>query len=476
MRVIYAILALCLFTSGVLPASAQDHDARAHFRRGIEHFNDGNHDAALAEFQRAYAIAPAHQVLFNIARVYAAQGNAVEAAAAYQRYLEAGGSQIDAGRRAEVERALEVQQARIGRLDLEVSVDGATIAVDGSDVAVSPLEAPLEVTAGTVELEVRASGHEIVRRRLRVAGGVVERLVIDLVEGVTPGILRIESHVPDVLVEIDGEAVGRTPFDSTVTLQIGEHRLVARRRGYRTFERTLHIDRGAEAEVVLEMERDEFASDETTGEIVLSLPDAPYQVRIDGEPAGVSALAAVPEGRHRLELDVSERLPYSEVIDVRGGERTELAPQLEWTPAARHDRQSGASFRRWLGIGLTIGGVLLGAAGLSLYLWNKSEIDETNLQLIVAQEMVVRTCPGQPDMCMMWNARGLELNSERDGQSVVEGVSLTMAIAGGVSTVVGVLLWATAPSEEAIDEAAHAEFDIVPVEGGAVLSARLGLP
>ncbi|MBW2464667.1 MAG: tetratricopeptide repeat protein, partial [Deltaproteobacteria bacterium] len=94
-----ACLVLAMAAFGVSAAAAQDatpnagrdanqdQDARAHFRRAIERFNEENYDAALAEFQRAYAIDPANAILYNIARVYAGQGNAVEAARNYERYL-----------------------------------------------------------------------------------------------------------------------------------------------------------------------------------------------------------------------------------------------------------------------------------------------------------------------------------------------------------------------------------------------------
>jgi hypothetical protein len=470
-------LALCL-VAFVSAAAAQEHDARGHFRRGIEHYNEGSYDAALAEFQQAYEIAPAHQVLYNIARVHAALGNAVEAASAYQRYLDEGEHQLSAERRREVEQALEVQRARIGRLDVRVSVDGATIAVDGDDVATSPLREPLRVTAGEVELEVRAANHQSVRRRLRVAGGVVERIVIDLVEASTPGILRIHSAVPDVLVEVDGEAVGTTPFDSTVTLSVGSHRLTARRAGYRTFERTLTIDRGAEAEVHVDMVRDEFADDDEVGRLALALPHgASYTARIDGEPVGASAFASLPRGRHRLELEVDERLPFAETVEIEAGQATELRPDLEWTATARQERVDAASTRRAFGIGLSAGGLALVGGGLGVLLWNYSEISETNQAIDDWQIRWDTECVGREgtEPCVALRTRGEGLNANRSDQTTVEVVSWIVAAAGGLSLIAGLYLWLTSPSDESIDDAASAKIDFVPLRGGGLFSARVPL-
>ncbi len=469
------IVVTCLLSFASVTA-AQGPDARGHFLRGIEHFNEGSYDAALAEFQQAYDIAPAHQVLYNIAKVHAALGNAVEAAHAYERYLDEGGHEISAARRHEVEEALEVQNARIGRLDVRVSMDGATIAIDGDDVATSPLRTPIEVTAGEVELEVRAANHESVRRRLRVAGGVIERVEIEMVEANQPGILRISSVIPEVQVEVDGEPVGRTPFDATVTLEVGEHRLVARRPGYQTFERTIRIDRRAEADVHLEMVRDDFAGDDVLGHLALALPDgATWVARIDDEPVGASALTTLPIGRHRIELEVDERVPYRDTVDIDAGQTTNLRPALEWEPAARQERQDAASFRRTFGIGLTIGGVALLAGGVSVMGWNYAAISETNTAINAENAtfhamgcMAAGSCPDVEE-------RLRELNAERDREATFEIVGWAISLTGAASLLTGLVLWLTAPDDESIDAAASARVDLVPLQGGGLVSARVPL-
>ncbi|MCZ7677259.1 MAG: PEGA domain-containing protein [Sandaracinaceae bacterium] len=167
-----AAMALALALSVAAPALAQDAPERAaeHFDRGIAFFNEGRYDAALAEFSRAYELAPAHQTLYNLARVHAALGHAVESAQAYERYLAEAGAEIGARRRREAEAALAAQRARVGRLVVRADVEGARVAVDGVDVATTPLAEPLPVSAGSHTVEVRAPGRESVRRAIAVAG------------------------------------------------------------------------------------------------------------------------------------------------------------------------------------------------------------------------------------------------------------------------------------------------------------------
>src|SRR5690606_37529266 len=133
-----------------------------------------------AEFQRAYRIAPAHQVLYNLGRVHEALGHAVEATDTYEQYLREAGDRIPEARRHEVEQALARQRARIGRLMVRTNVDGATISVDGVDVATTPLDEPLRVSAGEHTVGARAAGYDSLRRAVRLAGGVTETVEMEL--------------------------------------------------------------------------------------------------------------------------------------------------------------------------------------------------------------------------------------------------------------------------------------------------------
>src|SRR5262245_54716328 len=85
------------------PAAPNNSEAgRGHFDRGVDYYRDGNINAALIEFKRAYEAAPNYRVLFNLGQVANALNDYVEAQRYFQRYLQDGGAEIDAERRAEV--------------------------------------------------------------------------------------------------------------------------------------------------------------------------------------------------------------------------------------------------------------------------------------------------------------------------------------------------------------------------------------
>jgi len=460
------LIAACLFAALLpLPTRAQEADpvadARAHFERGVELFNEGRHDAALAEFTRAYAIAPAAPVLYNIARVHAALGHAVEATDTYERYLAEAGRGMNARRRREVTADLERQRARIAYLTVRTNVDGATLSVDGVDVATTPLSEPLRLAAGEHTIGARGAGHDASRRAVRLAGGDRETLVFELVPIVSArGTLRIESRVPDVEVSLDGQVVGRTPLATTIPTPEGDHVIVARREGYRERRIEVSLQGGAERVVDLAMEASE-ADTASTGLLRLRLPDAPALVHVDGEPTIPTAAGIrLPAGRHRLQLEVAEREPLETTVEVPAGEAIEVTPALQWTPDARAVRVSAADNRRTVGIALTVGGGAALLAGGSILLWNEGRIGDTDDRVVELNRLIeADECDRNPEDgdCPAYVAEGEALTEDQDAQQRARWVSLAVTGAGAVVALIGVVLWVTAPSDDGIDDDARGE-------------------
>jgi tetratricopeptide (TPR) repeat protein len=93
--------------------SVQRASARAHFAKGVALAKAHDYAQALNEFQQAYAAVPHFSVLYNIGQARLALGESAEAISVLQRYLDEGGTQIDAKRRAEVEATLQRERARL---------------------------------------------------------------------------------------------------------------------------------------------------------------------------------------------------------------------------------------------------------------------------------------------------------------------------------------------------------------------------
>jgi hypothetical protein len=170
------LLALALACMS-LPAFAQAEstanidEARQRFMRGAELFKEGSFDAALAEFTRAYQIAPNYRVLYNMAQVQMERHDYAAAMRLYQDYLSQGGSELDPERREQVNSELAQLKNRVSKLVVKSNVAGAELSVDGAVVGTLPLADAVLVSSGVRRLSLRKTGYTPVERTLTVVGG-----------------------------------------------------------------------------------------------------------------------------------------------------------------------------------------------------------------------------------------------------------------------------------------------------------------
>ena len=154
-------------------------DARAHFADGLKLYKDGDFDAALVQFERAYAIKPNFKVLYNIAQAYFQLREYVEARDNMARYLKDGGAAIDPERQAAASKDLADLEKRVAKVTLTVNVAGATVLVDGKKVGTTPLSEPISVSEGQRTISVEAPNRGARQRLIRVAGGEEQALSLD---------------------------------------------------------------------------------------------------------------------------------------------------------------------------------------------------------------------------------------------------------------------------------------------------------
>jgi hypothetical protein len=183
------------------PAAAETpdtEDARSHFSDGLKLYKDGDFDAALVQFERAYAIKPNYKVLYNIAQTYFQLREYVEARDDMARYLKEGGSAIDPERQAAASKDLADLEKRVARVTLTVNVAGATVLVDGKKVGTTPLSDPISVSEGQRTISVEAPNRGARQRLIRVAGGEQQALTLDFEDTPRTVIVKQTSAPPPV--------------------------------------------------------------------------------------------------------------------------------------------------------------------------------------------------------------------------------------------------------------------------------------
>jgi hypothetical protein len=153
-------------------------EADHHFKSGVTLFKEAKYAEALAEFERAYEIAPHPLVLYNIAGCHRQLSHYAEAVTYYRRFLDEGKSVIAAARLTAAKTELDAILALVARVTVTITppIDGATLVLDGAPQDHPAM--PLVLLPGEHRLVARAPGHRDAERTVRVASG--DELAIEL--------------------------------------------------------------------------------------------------------------------------------------------------------------------------------------------------------------------------------------------------------------------------------------------------------
>lgn len=172
--------------------------------QGVALREEGRDEEALALFEQAYAQTNAARALAQIALAEQALGRFVEAEAHLADALTHDEDPFIRRNRAPLEGALEEIRLRVGDLSVEGGVPGAEVIIGGQAVGVLPLDAPVRVVAGSVAVEIRATGYERFIDTVQVRGGGNATVRAELVRssGGTGAVRRVppidetETHEP----------------------------------------------------------------------------------------------------------------------------------------------------------------------------------------------------------------------------------------------------------------------------------------
>ncbi len=160
-------------------SSAAAEEASQRFQRAVKLYRERSFDAALAEFNRAYELAPDYRVLYNMGQVQAERADYVAAVKFFRQYLKDGADAIGDARLTEVQGEIARLEGRIAKLNVVANVDDAELVIDGDPVGTLPLTT-VPVNAGVRRVVVRKKGYESSEQRLTLTGGEEKTLNVKL--------------------------------------------------------------------------------------------------------------------------------------------------------------------------------------------------------------------------------------------------------------------------------------------------------
>lgn len=176
------------------PASSQVKSASKHFQRGVTLYNEADYRAALVEFRRAYELAPAAAVLYNLGQTHFQLQSYAAALETFERYLAEAGDR--APHRAEVEAALETLRSRVGKLALRADTDGCEILIDDEVSGRTPLEQPLTVSIGRRKVVIVCEGAAPQTKLLDVSAGEQTEASFTVARAAVPAAPMVREEIP----------------------------------------------------------------------------------------------------------------------------------------------------------------------------------------------------------------------------------------------------------------------------------------
>ncbi len=192
MRAAFASLMVFAAAASVVPdASAQQPNAKAlaeartRYEKGKQLYSEGAFDAALAELQRSYELAPSYKILYNIALVQRARNDFAGSLSAYEKYLSDGGKELASARKQEVQKEVDNLRGLVAKADIKTSVADAEISVDDSPVGKSPLSG-LVLNPGSHRISATKEGRQAAVKVIKVAGGDAITVELDLPDASAP--------------------------------------------------------------------------------------------------------------------------------------------------------------------------------------------------------------------------------------------------------------------------------------------------
>lgn len=438
--------------------------AREHFMRGVELYQDGEYEAALADFLRANELAPHYALLYNIGLVRAHLEHYPEAVTALERYLEEGGAEVPERRVTEVRQLLRRFRGRVGRLRVAlVGPAAARLSIDGVEAGQLPMEAPLAVSAGRRTVEVSAEGFMPFRRQVIVAGGVevsVEASLVAVQEQM--GGIVVSLAVPGATVSLDGERVGTTPLEGPLVASQGRHVVEAARDGYETVGRSVEVRVGEFVPLELSLRPRADLPGDLAGRVAVEASEPDAELLLDGDPLPEGP---VPAGAHVLEARLEGFHPWFGEIDVEPGEVARVEADLRPTEGflLRYQRRI-RTYQTAAAITLALGVAVLGT-DLGFLIWNYGRDQDWEAEKVRLAEAAMDPEYSLADLEEEFRVNrnlGLELQQWNIAMWALLGV-------GVIATGVGIGLFAAGPRRSR-----YPELSIAPGPNGLFVS--LGVP
>lgn len=424
-------------------------EARDRFNRGVELYDDGNYDAAMAEFLRAYELTSNPEVLFNISATHERSGHFVEALDAMLDYERRAPAASVASHRSDIDTALARLRQRIGTIVVRFDAEGLDVRIDNLQRPATESRTGLRVPAGRHRVSLSAPHYQTREEEFDIAGGNT----IVIAEPLVPerAYMAVDCNLQGAEVLIDGRPVATTPVTSPLPVPEGSHHVVVRRAGYTSYETDVNSV-GAGARVRAQLAWSDPIPQDVGARLVVQASEPNIVTLVDGRRVAPDGHELVPPGPHHIRVERNDFLPEEREVNLAAAQDNTISVFLNPTPEFRERYNSEIRTRRIVGISVGLAGLAIAGGGLGWFFLNENDVTDSQTRLDTYNS-ILNTCRSS-GQALCSNAMNYVANenlrntaqADNDNALVRRYVAIGVAGLGGAVAIAGIIVLATGPS------------------------------
>ncbi len=224
-----------------------DDQYEARMMSGRRAYQKGDFEAAIEDFQAAFAEKPEPAPLYNIAKSFEKMARYEDALDYYRQYLEADPNAPD---KADVEsimkRLASDIRSRFQELSISSDPPGADVYLDDrNEGIIGQTNLRTKLRPGPHTLYIDLNGYDPVRRDFVMSEDKPLALEFDLKKLENVGYVTIAVDQPGARIFVDGAIVGLSPYTQTKALPAGDHQIQVELVGFDRYSEPFVVEREA---------------------------------------------------------------------------------------------------------------------------------------------------------------------------------------------------------------------------------------
>ena len=211
---------------------------------------------AINSFKRSYELYPANQTLYAIAKSYEKLGMGAECVGAYERYLDV----YRKDKKKDPPDLLDIKNAitkcKLGqKLELIVKSEpsGAQVYLNSKDKLLGQTPYKTRLDPGSYTLILEYPNYETLTKTIQLRAGEPQSFLFKLARPTHSGTILLAANIARATIYVDGQNVGRTPYQEALVVSAGRHQVTVDKEDYAPYTTTVDVADGHHVRIRAEL-------------------------------------------------------------------------------------------------------------------------------------------------------------------------------------------------------------------------------